>query len=383
MQWSISMRPHTFNELYGCNNIKTYFYGLKKAGKSYPKVTLFEGCFGTGKTTAAKILAQMILCEHPKENGDPCCDCPSCESIIDESYCYQNCMQIDGGQTGKDEVIDIVNKFIERPSIHGNHNKVIIIEEIQELSTKARNALLKMLEKPREGFYFIFTSMETLPASGLKSRCVTFPFRPAGMGDIMYYLKDLLERTNNWTNKEIIGEADPVEFWGPALQAVATNASGSYRQATQLLEQWVYCNAFTPEAIKENTGLTDMEAWYNMLLSMMDGKTDESVLNNLLEGDYQNNFALAYKVVADAVTYDTFGRIIKQNSYFLAQAKQLASHKNFPLLRDAYMRVSEHGGKYISKSDYTIEMCKLIKDCQAANKVVDAPVRATRKTVGA
>ena len=66
------------------------------------------------------------------------------------------------------------------------------------MSTKAKNAILKMLEKPRENFHFIFTSMETLPAGGLKSRCVTFPFKPAGMGDIMYYLKDLLEKTGNW-----------------------------------------------------------------------------------------------------------------------------------------------------------------------------------------
>ena len=26
MQWSISMRPHTFSEMYGCEPVKKYFY---------------------------------------------------------------------------------------------------------------------------------------------------------------------------------------------------------------------------------------------------------------------------------------------------------------------------------------------------------------------
>lgn len=388
MQWSISMRPHTFSDMYGCKNIKSYFYGLRTSGQPYPKAVLFEGIFGGGKTTSAKILAQMIMCTNPKENGDPCCECASCQSIIDETF-DMDCKQIDGGQVGKDEVIDIISNFASKPSYRGNHQKVVILEEVQELSTKAKNAILKMLEKPRENFHFIFTSMETLPAGGLKSRCVTFPFKPAGMGDIMYYLKDLLEKTGNWENKDIIGTAGPVEFWGPVIQAVATNASGSYRQATQLIEQCIHCNSFTAEEIRDNTGLVDMNTWYEMLTAVMDGQANDLVLNNLLEGDYQSNFSLAYKVVADAVTYDTFGKIVKQNSYFLAQAKQLASHKNFPLLRDTYMHISENGGKFIAKSDYIIEMCKLIKACQASNskptltKLAEAtPVRATRTPVG-
>lgn len=381
MQWSISMRPHTFEEMYGCDNIKNYFYGLKKAGRPYPNATLFEGIFGGGKTTSAKILAQMISCTKPDEKGNPCCECPSCKAIIDETF-DMDCIQIDGGQVGKDEVIDVITSHISRASYRGNHQKVVILEEVQELSKKAKDSLLKMLEKPREDVHFIFTSMETLPAGGLKSRCVQFPFKPAGMGDLMYYLKSVLERNGAWTDKSIIGEADPVEFWGPVVQTVATNASGSYRQATQLLEQCILCGSFTPDAIRANTGMVDMNTWYEMLTAVMDGRADEGVLNNLLEGDYQSNFGLAYKVVADAETYRVFGRIVGQNSYFLAQARQLASHKNFPLLRDAYVHISENGGKFIAKSDYIIEMCKLIDTCRATNSVA-APVavRNVRKTI--
>jgi hypothetical protein len=51
------------------------------------------------------------------------------------------------------------------------------------------------------------------------------------------------------------------------------------------------------------------------------------------------------------------------------------------LLRDTYKRISERGGKYIAKADYVIEMCGLIKACQNTAKTVEAPVRATRKTV--
>lgn len=368
MQWSISMRPHTFNEMYGCDGVKKYFYNIAKTKVSYPSAVLLEGIFGGGKTTAAKIIAQMISCEHPKENGDPCCECPSCKAIMDETF-DRDCIQIDGGQTGKDEIIDVVTNFVSRPAYRGNHQKVLIMEEIQELSSKAKNALLKLLEKPKDNVHFIFTSMEKLPASGISSRCVPFLFKPAGMGDLMFFLKDLLEKTGMWADTSKTGGKDPTEFWAPLIQTIATNASGSYRQATQLMEQCIHAEAFTIESLKDLTGMVDMNTWYETLHDVMDGKATDGVINNLLEGDYQNNFGLAYKVVADAEMYKVFNKILGQNAYFLNQAKALAAHPNFPLLRDTYKAISEHGGKYIAKSDYIIEISNLIEKCRAPRGV--------------
>ena len=82
-QWTITKRPHTFNDLYKCDQIKKYFYGLVSKKKDFPNAVLFQGKYGCGKTTSAKILAQMMVCQNPHENGDPCCECPSCRAIID------------------------------------------------------------------------------------------------------------------------------------------------------------------------------------------------------------------------------------------------------------------------------------------------------------
>ena len=374
MQWSISMRPHTFDEMYGCDGVKKYFKNIAMSKTAYPSAVLLEGIFGGGKTTAAKIIAQMISCENPKENGNPCCECPSCRAIMDETF-DRDCIQIDGGQTGKDEIIEKVSNFVSRPAFRGNHQKVLIMEEVQELSSKAKNSLLKLLEKPKENVHFIFTSMEKLPASGISSRCVPFIFKPAGVGDLMYFLKDLLEKTNTWNNQDILRGIDPVQFWGPLLQTIASNSSGSYRQATQLMEQCIKSEAFTVEAIRDLTGMIDVNTWYQTLMDVMDGKTSEGVINNLLEGDYQNNFNLAYKVVADAEMFRVFGKLDSQNSYFVKQASLLAGHNNFHLLRNTYKRISERGGKYMMKTDYLIEMCGLIDECK---KMAQVPVRRPR-----
>lgn len=387
MQWSITMRPHTFGEMYGCDGVKTYFYNLAKrrdvndvkAKSPYPGAILLQGIFGGGKTTAAKIIAQMISCEHPKANGDPCCECPSCKAIINETF-DRDCIQIDGGQTGKDEIIDTVTNFISKPAYRGNLQKVVIMEEIQELSTKAKNALLKILEKPKDNIHFIFTSMEKLPASGISSRCVPFLFKPAGMSDVMFFLKDLLEKTGTWNDANYLKGADPIQFWGPIIQTIATNANGSYRQATQLMEQCVTAEAFTVEQLREITGLVDMDTWYETLTDVLNGNPSEGVVNNLLEGDYQKTFGLAYKVVADAAMYKTFGRVLGQNSYFERQAAGLANHPNFEKLCTTYKSLSEKGGKYLNKSDYIIEMCNLIESCKAPRLAETAPVRQVRHT---
>ena len=147
-QWSISKRPLILSDLYGLNNVKSYFYEQAKK-KTWPKAVLLRGQFGNGKTTTAKIIASMMVCHHPKPNGDPCLECPACKAILEEKW-DSDAMLIDGGQSGKSDIIEQVNEFIATPAFYGSRRKVLIIEEVQELSTAARNSLLKTLEHPKE-----------------------------------------------------------------------------------------------------------------------------------------------------------------------------------------------------------------------------------------
>ncbi|MCA1807778.1 MAG: AAA family ATPase, partial [Actinobacteria bacterium] len=150
-QWTISRRPQTLDQMYGLENIKRYFYERAKT-EDWPKAVLLRGQFGNGKTTTAKILAAMMVAQEKDRKGNPLWTCPSTKAILEERY-DRDVMLIDGGQSSKSEVIDQIREFIATPPMF-DKRKVIIIEEVQELSTAARNSLLKTLEHPREKIHF-------------------------------------------------------------------------------------------------------------------------------------------------------------------------------------------------------------------------------------
>ena len=59
LQWSISKRPRTLEQVHGCNEIKTYFKNIRLKGKPFPAAIAMIGETGCGKTTIAQILAQI------------------------------------------------------------------------------------------------------------------------------------------------------------------------------------------------------------------------------------------------------------------------------------------------------------------------------------
>ena len=180
MQWSLEKRPHTLTDLYGNPALKTYLTACAKQ-KSFPESMCFQGQYGTGKTSAALIAAQMMVCNNPDENGNPCCECAACKDIINNSF-HRDVVMYDGGQMKKDDIIDTISRDISLPTRY-DKCKVIIMEEVQELSTKAKNAMLKILEMKKPHVHFIFTTMENLGRNGFTSRSVQFNFQQAQIKD--------------------------------------------------------------------------------------------------------------------------------------------------------------------------------------------------------
>lgn len=367
-QWTITKRPHTFNDLYKCDQIKKYFYGLVSKKKDFPNAVLFQGKYGCGKTTSAKILAQMMVCQNPHENGDPCCECPSCRAIIDETF-NRDVMQIDGGQAGKDEIIETVNNFSSLPPFK-DKKKVIIIEEIQELSTKAKNSLLKTLEMPKKNVHFIFTSMENMASSGLTSRCEVFKFKPATTLEIMYYLKEIMDKeivdgVSLWDRQDI-----SMEFKTEGLKAIADSCDGSYRAALQQLEQCIDSGLFDISSLQKEIGIASQQTFINCLDDMLNGNPSERLFNTLVEGDYNANFNLMFKVITEAETYRIFKALpYGDNEYFVKQAAAYAAHKNFIKVKDAFYKFAVENKDYIKKNCYYMFVCSIIDMCKPETTV--------------
>ena len=70
-------RPQTFDDVKGQDHIVTTLRNQIASGR-VGHAFLFTGTRGIGKTTAAKLLARAVNCEHPV-NGDPCGECPMCK----------------------------------------------------------------------------------------------------------------------------------------------------------------------------------------------------------------------------------------------------------------------------------------------------------------
>ena len=63
----------SFKNVIGNNRIK----GLltrQLENQTFTQFNIFEGTFGTGKSTTAKLVAMRLTCENPN-GADPCCEC--------------------------------------------------------------------------------------------------------------------------------------------------------------------------------------------------------------------------------------------------------------------------------------------------------------------
>ncbi|MEN6457737.1 MAG: DNA polymerase III subunit gamma/tau [Thermoguttaceae bacterium] len=213
-------RPQTFVELIGQEHVAQALsnaIATQRVGHAY----LFTGARGVGKTSAARIFAKALNCEHGPATV-PCNECDICRSISTGEDV--DVLEIDGASNrGIDEIRQLRQNAGVRPS--RSRYKIYIIDEVHMLTREAFNALLKTLEEPPEHVKFIFCTTEAtkIPITIL-SRCQRFDF--AGI-----LTRSIHERLQQIVDAERV-EADP-----EALEVLARRAAGSMRDSQSLLEQ--------------------------------------------------------------------------------------------------------------------------------------------------
>lgn len=284
-QFSIKHRPHCWEDVVGQDTIVK---ALKKRilDGNYGKAIILEGPFGCGKTTIAQIYAAAIMSHDSK--GNPNWNDPECKAILEETF-NSDVIRLDGGMfSGKSDMVDLLQDLNKRPLY--SKNRVIIIEECDQLTGASVNALLKTLEDPHDWNHFILLSMldkKGIPAA-IKSRCQTYKVKSLDVMPIMMGLKNILEKEGLWGDKNI-----PQEFFLEGLKTIANCAQGSMRSAVQYLEKCLVNEAWTKDVIIDLLQVLDDVAMWEILEALLTKTKEESVLRKLIwmkTGDEVDHF---------------------------------------------------------------------------------------------
>jgi len=147
-------RPRRFSEIRGQDHVVAALRNAVKEGRVH-HAYLLSGPRGTGKTTAARILAKVLNCDEPLE-GEPCCACDSCLAI-DAGNSF-DLHELDAASNNKvDDMRDLLGKVaLGTPG----RTKVYLLDEVHMLTSGAENALLKTLEEPPDHVIFILATTE-------------------------------------------------------------------------------------------------------------------------------------------------------------------------------------------------------------------------------
>ena len=202
---------------------------------------LLCGPRGTGKTSTARILAKAVNCKSPID-GEPDNECHACVSISEGRAL--DLIEIDAASNrGIDDIRSLSDKINFAPNEF--RYKVYIIDEVHMLTEQAFNALLKTLEEPPDHAIFILATTEAhkVPLT-IISRCQRYDFRRIPLSAMSQKLAELCG-------------AEGVEATEEALEILARSATGSLRDAENLLEQAVvsYGSPLQGDQIREMLGL--------------------------------------------------------------------------------------------------------------------------------
>lgn len=230
-------RPKTFDDVSEQGAIKTIIEN-QIANSDLRNAYLFCGGAGTGKTTCARIIANMIN----EGKGTP--------------------IELDAASNNSVEDVRRIISDSKYRALDSKY-KIYIIDECHSLSNAAWQAFLKLLEEPPKLTVFMFctTDPQKIPGTIL-SRVQRYNFQRISKDGIIKRLKHIIESENNenyyskgdWQLNDVQAdkeyyEQNCIRFEEDAIDYIAKQAQGGMRDAITTLDK---CLAYSKNLTLEN-----------------------------------------------------------------------------------------------------------------------------------
>ena len=165
-------RPLTLSDLAGLDTLCKDASMWKET--TFPQALLFAGPPGTGKTSAAYVIARLML---------------------EEDFGPMNFIE---SNASDDRGIDFIRnelKFSMRSKGIGVSRKVILLDEADGLTPQAQDAMRQLIEKHSSNALLILTcnDMQKIRPA-IRSRCSVYTFKPVSPADGAARLQSLIEQ---------------------------------------------------------------------------------------------------------------------------------------------------------------------------------------------
>ena len=365
-------RPITFSEIVGQEHITRTLRNQIVAGR-VGHAYLFNGGRGTGKTSAAKILARAINCLNPQD-GEPCNECEICKGAINGSL--TDIVEMDAASNNGVEDIRSIREEVNFLPTKAKY-RVYIIDEVHMLSTGAFNALLKTLEEPPEHVKFILATTEPQKLQAtILSRCQRFDFKRISN-------ENIIKRLN------IVCEQSGIEITKEAMNIIAVLAEGAMRDALSILERCIQDgeNKIDEDKIKDLVGIPKITYVHNIIDSLFKYDVDNTLKNVdivLNEGKDINNLLWEMiKYTKDLLVYKASQKLDLYSEEEIANIEEISKNISKQDLINMVYELSELENDIKWSTQKTIifqaGMIKLCNKEKAENKGLEERVEKIEK----
>nr|DAF59879.1 MAG TPA: activator clamp loader [Siphoviridae sp. ctwDi18] len=284
---AVKYRPKTFDDMTEQSAIKDILMNQLET-KTFQHGYLFTGPAGTGKTTSARIFANMI------NNGKG------------------NPIEVDAASnSGVDNIRQIIEDAKRKPL--DAEYKIFIVDECHSLSNGAWQALLKTLEEPPKFTIFILctTDPQKIPNTIL-SRVQRYNFQKISNDGITDRLSAILIMESEEANE--CGCDGAYDWNAEALEYIAKVSNGGMRDAITLMDKCLSLSSdLTLENVLKTIGGEDYTTFITFL-SALEGKVKVSAIR-IIETVYN-----AGKDVK---------QFMKDFAKFVLEVEKYALYKNF------------------------------------------------------